>query len=822
MAYGLAYSVLGDSHASEDVAQEAFVEAWRSLSALREPRAFPGWFRRIVLKYCDRHTRRTTNVAAPLAEAADLPSTEPTPLQAAEEAELNSRVADALGRLPRREREVIVLSYFVRYSQGEGGEFLDIPLGTVRSRLRAARRRLLGRMLHMAREELDTTRPCRDDEFVKSVLFQAVRDVDIVKVEQITEANPKLALERDDDGNTPLTTLMQDRKFGEWRSEAWDRRRRVYQALVSAGADPGLGGAVEGDDLASVRRYIERNPSLLHTPIRAVQSRLQWSEPQTPLTVAANRGRIKIMELLLGAGDFPQEELDAALADAAFQSQTEAMERLLQRGANIETATGVLVAAATNLSVSSAEFLLSHGANPASADSHERTPLAAATCSNCRSFPYRDVPEDPARFSGRVNQIRFVETLIEAGADVSDSPIMSIVRGRSDEVSRWADGHTTALNAPMEFQWIVDAPTAPVDGATLLHFAVEFDEIECAKRLIAHGMDLNAPITRDANGIGGYTPIFNAVAHNYHRPPLRYLVEEGADLSVSATFDGRSLRAAFGQDAGFDRRDLTPLAYCMLTRDKAWHSWAREEKEAQIALLREHGAADSRRRPGISVAALPLLVLGERLLVGGIRSNDGGAAPYLFDNELLFEFHLRGPLSDLRRQLRRHDNNALLIPNDDVAGDHGDLPARDRNLDFAGVVNRLVRVRVHRSGICCEPGLRDHGTVAIRAVRHDTDGAPAVNPRRENSAHRARARIPTRVDHKHLPLCNLLNPNPLLVLEVVERGFVQVFTRRDVPKRVRRPGHLHVGLQWTHAVHEAVRNTEVPQHRRQRCRAGDQ
>ena len=140
------------------------------------------------------------------------------------------------------------------------------------------------------------------------------------------------------------------------------------------------------------------------------------------------------MELLLGAGDFPQEELDAALADAAFQSQTEAMERLLQRGANIETATGVLVAAATNLSVSSAEFLLSHGANPASADSHERTPLAAATCSNCRSFPYRDVPEDPARFSGRVNQIRFVETLDRLrDRDMSgvDRPVVSLARNQT-------------------------------------------------------------------------------------------------------------------------------------------------------------------------------------------------------------------------------------------------------------------------------------------------------------------------------------------------------------------------------------------------------
>ncbi|MBT5714837.1 RNA polymerase subunit sigma-24, partial [Candidatus Poribacteria bacterium] len=56
MAYGLAYGALRDSHAAEDVAQEAFIEAWRSLPALREPKAFPGWFRRIVLKYCDRLT----------------------------------------------------------------------------------------------------------------------------------------------------------------------------------------------------------------------------------------------------------------------------------------------------------------------------------------------------------------------------------------------------------------------------------------------------------------------------------------------------------------------------------------------------------------------------------------------------------------------------------------------------------------------------------------------------------------------------------------------------------------------------------------------
>ena len=48
MACGYAYSILGDFHLAEDAAQEAFVDAYRNLGQLREPRAFPGWFRRVV------------------------------------------------------------------------------------------------------------------------------------------------------------------------------------------------------------------------------------------------------------------------------------------------------------------------------------------------------------------------------------------------------------------------------------------------------------------------------------------------------------------------------------------------------------------------------------------------------------------------------------------------------------------------------------------------------------------------------------------------------------------------------------------------------
>jgi DNA-directed RNA polymerase specialized sigma24 family protein len=57
MAVGYGYSILRDFQLAEDAAQEAFLEAYRNPDKLREPAAFPGWFRRIVFKQCDRVTR---------------------------------------------------------------------------------------------------------------------------------------------------------------------------------------------------------------------------------------------------------------------------------------------------------------------------------------------------------------------------------------------------------------------------------------------------------------------------------------------------------------------------------------------------------------------------------------------------------------------------------------------------------------------------------------------------------------------------------------------------------------------------------------------
>ena len=155
MAYGYAYSLLGDFHLAEDAAQEAFIEAFRSLPKLREPAAFPGWFHRIVRYQCNRLTRGKRVDTVPLEEGRSASSPSPGPGRAAEEREMKDRVLDAVHSLPPPQREVTTLFYMHGYSQNEIADFLEVPVNTVKTRLHASRKRLKERMLEMVKEAFD-------------------------------------------------------------------------------------------------------------------------------------------------------------------------------------------------------------------------------------------------------------------------------------------------------------------------------------------------------------------------------------------------------------------------------------------------------------------------------------------------------------------------------------------------------------------------------------------------------------------------------------------------------------------------------------------
>lgn len=169
MAFGCAFAVLGDAYLAQDTAQEAFVVAWQKLGQLREPAAFPGWFKRILLTQCNRLTRCKRLQILPLEAGVNTSTNEPGPHLFAERQELVTKVLQAINALPENERLVTTLFYVNGYTQADIGEFLEVPVSTVNKRLYSARQRLKGSVVELFKGDLQQQRPSRDTSFSNEV-----------------------------------------------------------------------------------------------------------------------------------------------------------------------------------------------------------------------------------------------------------------------------------------------------------------------------------------------------------------------------------------------------------------------------------------------------------------------------------------------------------------------------------------------------------------------------------------------------------------------------------------------------------------------------
>jgi RNA polymerase sigma factor (sigma-70 family) len=142
LAFGYAYSILGDFQLAEDVTQEAFLEAHRQLRKLRHPAAFPGWLRLIVFKHADRITRRATVPVVPLDGAPEAAARGAGPEELAERREAREKILGAVRELPEALRTATVLFYIGGHSSSEVSRYLEVPLTTVKKRLHDARQLL--------------------------------------------------------------------------------------------------------------------------------------------------------------------------------------------------------------------------------------------------------------------------------------------------------------------------------------------------------------------------------------------------------------------------------------------------------------------------------------------------------------------------------------------------------------------------------------------------------------------------------------------------------------------------------------------------------
>ena len=127
-AYRAAYLVTHDAQAAEDIAQEAFLAAIRALDRFDRRRPFGPWLHRIVVNRAIDWTR-----ARRLRAEVELPESLPSGRSSES---LGDDTLAALARLSPEHRAVIVMRYLLELTPGEIAEALDLPRGTVNSRLR--------------------------------------------------------------------------------------------------------------------------------------------------------------------------------------------------------------------------------------------------------------------------------------------------------------------------------------------------------------------------------------------------------------------------------------------------------------------------------------------------------------------------------------------------------------------------------------------------------------------------------------------------------------------------------------------------------------
>jgi RNA polymerase sigma-70 factor (ECF subfamily) len=146
--FGLALRRLGDRMSAEDAVQETFAAIWRSARTYKADRgAGAPWLYAVARNaIVDRSRGR----GEPPGEGPELPSDDPSPAERAEESYTAWRVHRALESIGGKEREVIELAYYGGLSQSEVADFLNIPLGTVKTRTRAG----LGHLADLLEGEL--------------------------------------------------------------------------------------------------------------------------------------------------------------------------------------------------------------------------------------------------------------------------------------------------------------------------------------------------------------------------------------------------------------------------------------------------------------------------------------------------------------------------------------------------------------------------------------------------------------------------------------------------------------------------------------------
>ncbi|HUR47631.1 MAG TPA: hypothetical protein VMZ27_17235 [Candidatus Saccharimonadales bacterium] len=305
----------------------------------------------------------------------------------------------------------------------------------------------------------------------------------------------------------------------EYGFTTWTQLKERIDGSTVAGL---LQKAIQEDDRESAVRLLRAHPNLLHVPL--------WSGNWgPPMSHAANLGRLEMIKAIsaLGARDH-QHAFDRAL----LQGRLDCARWLHEQGAKLVP--GIVMGSCECLNPDGLSFLAELGAPFTDKKGDRLAPLAL-------------VLETYGRSPKRKHAV--LEIFRQQGYTFPDTPMMAFHRGDVERLKAFLKGDRGLLERrfslveiyPPELGCASDGKGGmhwtPIDGTTLLHLAIDFDEAELFDLLLAEGADVNAQARVDTDGFGGHTPLFNAVvSHGSQQGTMaRRLLERGAVKSARAS-----------------------------------------------------------------------------------------------------------------------------------------------------------------------------------------------------------------------------------------------------------------------------------------------
>jgi ankyrin repeat protein len=326
-------------------------------------------------------------------------------------------------------------------------------------------------------------------------LLASWRERHSAAVERIQQRHPKFK-DLDPEAVAGAIFKLADAQLAIAREYGFANWTALKRRIAAGSTVTALQSAIHAGDRPTVMTILRANPELLHLPV--------WSGNWgPPMSHAANLGQLEIVAACaeLGARDY-QHAFDRAL----LQGRIESARWLHARGAKL--APGLIMGCCETLNVDGFRFLLELEAPFTDQHGNRLAPLALAL-------------ETYGRHPARKHAI--LGLFAQHGYELPDTPLMALHRGDLAQLDAHLRRDPGLLERRFALREIYPPECGcgpggrsgmhwtPIDGATLLHVAIDFHETDVVEWLLARGADVNARAAIDAEGFGGHSPLFNAV-----------------------------------------------------------------------------------------------------------------------------------------------------------------------------------------------------------------------------------------------------------------------------------------------------------------------